>query len=124
MAVHLRRSGEWMNCKRVSPGCRALLHQPEMTLAEAQDLNPAMLERLLTALYPPSETRGEVSCWLDDVGMIHRDFDLPAVIDIHGYRAWYRHGILHREGGKPTRVLQDGKMEWWDHGTLVRTSLG
>ena len=65
--------------------------------------------------------------WYDH-GNIHRDGDLPAVIESETkdfYRKeWWKNDKQHRDGGKPAViVVQDGKvvkMEWWVNGKLHR----
>ena len=57
--------------------------------------------------------------WFKD-GMLHRDDDLPAVIDAYGYQAWYKHGKRHRDGDLPAVLCADGSMQWWKEGTIHR----
>ena len=46
---------------------------------------------------------------------IHRDGDLPAVID-SDYQSWFKEGIAHRDGDMPAIVYADGSQEWYKEG--------
>ncbi len=52
-------------------------------------------------------------------GAIHRDYDLPAVIQSNGTKMWYQHGKIHREG-KPAVIWVNGTNCWYKHGLLHR----
>ena len=53
--------------------------------------------------------------WLDVAGNLHRDGDLPAVVDKrYGYKAWYCHGILWRANGQHQVELNGGGKCWFD----------
>lgn len=53
--------------------------------------------------------------WLDSEGRLHRNWDLPAVIEQNGSMAWCQHGQLHRDGDRPARFRSRGTNEWWIH---------
>jgi hypothetical protein len=42
--------------------------------------------------------------WRDEHGRLHRDNDLPALIDPNGTKAWFQHGELCRKNGMPCVV--------------------
>jgi hypothetical protein len=56
--------------------------------------------------------------WFDADGMLHRDNDLPAVVE-GKYEQWYCHGRLHRDGDLPAEVNPYYKL-WWKHGLCHR----
>jgi len=60
-------------------------------------------------------------------GQLHRDGDLPAVVNVRdGLEEWWFHGVQHRDGGLPAVVgtpstylpayRQEHREEWWVHG--------
>lgn len=57
--------------------------------------------------------------WYRD-GKLHRDDDLPAVIEADGSQMWYQHGKLHRRGDRPAVVWANGSQHWWKRGMLHR----
>lgn len=52
---------------------------------------------------------------------VHRDNDLPAVIEANGDMLWYQNGKLHREGGKPAVVFHNGRKDYYLNGKLYKT---
>ena len=56
----------------------------------------------------------------DQHGLLHRDYDRPAIMWSNGDRDWLQHGRLHREGGRPVMILHDPNgilhEEWWVNG--------
>lgn len=56
--------------------------------------------------------------YLDAEGRLHRN-DGPAIIEMDGYQAWYRHGLRHREDG-PARIWCNGTKEWYLYGQKHR----
>jgi len=56
----------------------------------------------------------------DWLGRLHRDGDLPAVINFEsGITAWYRHGHPHRDNG-PAFIDRYGNKAWYQKGQLHR----
>jgi hypothetical protein len=64
-------------------------------------------------------------------GQLHRDGDLPAVINVRdGLEEWWFNGVQHRDGGLPALVgapstylpayRQEHREEWWVHGVHER----
>ena len=51
-------------------------------------------------------------------GVLHRDNDLPAVITYNGYKAWYVNGKNHRIR-KPAVIKENGDLEWYNNGNRV-----
>lgn len=63
---------------------------------------------------------GSEQGWLK-CGLIHRDFDLPAIVSTNGSTLrWYRYGLLHRDNDKPALILKDELTEWYQNGRLHR----
>lgn len=61
------------------------------------------------------ESNGTVEFYKDD--KLHRDDDLPAVINADGYKFWYSKGELHREG-KPAIQGPEGDQAYYFNGKL------
>jgi len=53
-------------------------------------------------------------------GKLHREHDLPAIIEEHGTKRWYRYGTQHRDGDFPAVEYPEGGKEWWKHGIICR----
>jgi hypothetical protein len=53
-------------------------------------------------------------------GKSHRDDDKPAIIYANGTQVWYCRGIRHRGNGKPAIVRDDGSRTWYVNGKLHR----
>lgn len=51
----------------------------------------------------PSLVLHDNSYWYKG-GVLHRDNDLPAHININGLQQWYQNGLLHRISGGPTSI--------------------
>ena len=49
-------------------------------------------------------------------GLLHRDNDLPALIDVYGGHYWFKDGILHRDNNLPAIIYGNGNKEWWING--------
>jgi len=71
---------------------------------------PALVEEYL-------DEEGHRLVWYKD-GDIHRDGDLPAVIDIDR-QEWYKDGKRHREGDKPAWISRDTH-QWFENDELHR----
>jgi hypothetical protein len=46
-------------------------------------------------------------------GVLHRDYDLPAVVYNDGTKKWYKNGKLHRDNGLPAVEESNGKNYWY-----------
>lgn len=53
-------------------------------------------------------------------GILHRDHDLPALIDIFGNQYWYQNGMLHRDNDQPAIIDINGEQRWYQNGKLHR----
>ena len=53
-------------------------------------------------------------------GLLHRDNDLPTVIESNGDQFWYQHNLLHRDNDLPAIILNDGTQYWYQHNLLHR----
>lgn len=40
-------------------------------------------------------------------GFLHRENDLPAVVESNGVLRWYWHGIPHRARSRPAKILSE-----------------
>lgn len=60
--------------------------------------------------------------WTDDLGRLHRDGGLPAVITPQGDKRWCVHGEWHRDGDLPAYEGADGTLEWWQHNKKHRVT--
>ena len=58
--------------------------------------------------------------WYDADYNLHRDNDLPAVVDSNGDQFWWQHGQLHRDDGQPAFVEANGDQFWYQHGQCHR----
>ena len=63
---------------------------------------------------PPDPLLGTSgSRWHDAQNRLHRNWDLPAVIESNGIQRWYQHGKIHRGGDRPDVVMTlIGQLEW------------
>ena len=98
--------------------CPARFHLQDVTVEEAEAIPMNLLHPLLEAWQPHTHTNGEIRMWWN-LGRLHRDYDLPAVIYDDGTLAWYNRNQVHRAGGKPAVILPNGEREWWVRGRLV-----
>jgi hypothetical protein len=68
-------------------------------------------------LVPPDDVHSGWQYWHDSDGHVHRDYDLPAVLDADSPprlgRRWYRHGRIHRGGGLPAVHRDGGRVAYW-----------
>jgi len=51
---------------------------------------------------------------------LHRENDLPALIDFDGTQEWYKNGKLHRESDLPAIITHDGHQGWFINGLRHR----
>jgi antitoxin component YwqK of YwqJK toxin-antitoxin module len=58
--------------------------------------------------------------WYNRDGQLHRNGDLPALIDKDGNQCWYKDGKLHRDGELPAVIYADGTQHWYKDGKLHR----
>jgi hypothetical protein len=49
-------------------------------------------------------------------GVLHREYDLPAVEWPDGGKCWYKNGKLHRNGYKPAVELDNGTKHYYKNG--------
>lgn len=54
--------------------------------------------------------------WIDTRGRLHREGDLPALIDNKGNVWYWREGQYHRDGSKPAVVLVSGYRAYYKFG--------
>ena len=47
---------------------------------------------------------------------LHRDNDLPAMIQSDGTQCWYQNDQLHRDNFLSAIISDDGKMKWYKNG--------
>jgi hypothetical protein len=50
--------------------------------------------------------------WLNKKGQIHREKDLPSVMNYNGYNCWYKEGICSRKK-LPAIICYDGDKCWF-----------
>ena len=43
----------------------------------------------------------------------HRNYDLPAIVGLNGFKAWCKNGDHHRTGNKPAVIWSDGSKQYW-----------
>ena len=58
--------------------------------------------------------------WKNSEGQIHRDGDLPAIIESDGYCAWYQNGLRHRDNNLPAVIWPDNFCDWYIHGVCIK----
>lgn len=66
------------------------------------------------------EDNGRQNFYKKGTKILHRDNDLPAVINADGSEWWYQDGKLHRENDRPAEILSSGEQRWWYRGLLHR----
>jgi hypothetical protein len=49
---------------------------------------------------------------------LHREHDLPALVDPDGSQWWFIRGVRHRDNGRPAVVIPNHVMEWYEQGKL------
>ena len=64
-----------------------------------------------------TECNGDVKWY--QLGKLHRDNDLPAIIDSKGNKLWYQYGKLHRENNLPAIIYVNNNMEWYYDGLKI-----
>jgi hypothetical protein len=42
--------------------------------------------------------------YMNEFGQLHREDDLPAIIELNGTMTYYQHGLKHRDGDKPAYI--------------------
>lgn len=57
--------------------------------------------------------------YMNEFGQLHRNNDLPAVIEYNGALSYYQHGLKHRDGDKPAYV-SSSQQGYYQHGVLHR----
>lgn len=58
--------------------------------------------------------------WFTENKLIHRDNDLPAIIEANGSQAWFKNGFRHRDNDKPAMIRINGVKEWYKDGARHR----
>lgn len=53
-------------------------------------------------------------------GKLHRDGDLPAVMEIDGSKEWYKNGLAHRDGDEPAVIYPGFYKAWAKNGHIHR----
>lgn len=54
--------------------------------------------------------------------ILHRDGDLPAIIERNGSKWYYKYGKLHRDNGLPAVEYSNGGKRWYVNDVLYRSS--
>jgi hypothetical protein len=57
--------------------------------------------------------------WLNGQEQLHRENDLPAVVNADGTREWWVNGERHRDDLLPAIINTDGTSELWEKGELI-----
>ncbi len=88
---------------------------------EASEAIPESTSKKTTFGEPVRTTnmRGDVE-WLNSLGQLHRDGDLPAIEGVNGSKYWYQNGKLHRDGDLPAVEFADGSKAWYQNGEVHR----
>jgi hypothetical protein len=55
-------------------------------------------------------------------GKLHRDNNLPAVVQVNGDKRWYIDGFLHRGNDLPAVILANGHKEWYIFGEKYKSN--
>eukprot|EP01117_Protostelium_nocturnum_P003151 TRINITY_DN14091_c0_g1_i1.p1 TRINITY_DN14091_c0_g1~~TRINITY_DN14091_c0_g1_i1.p1 ORF type:complete len:183 (+),score=27.57 TRINITY_DN14091_c0_g1_i1:77-625(+) len=69
----------------------------------------------------PSISRPGVQEWFL-YNKLHREGDLPAIVESSGRQEWYKEGELHRDDDKPAHIASDGTLMWLKCGLLHRNN--
>jgi hypothetical protein len=140
--IHRMLDGSWAKCP-LSSTCGLKFHIPDMSVAEVERIPLTLLLPILAVSDPPStpdiwqptnllrdsadwatsvQRMKQASTWLkldpspDNPPVLHRDYDLPAVVWRDGTLDWYQEGARHRDHDRPAITLADGSCFWYQHG--------
>ena len=58
--------------------------------------------------------------WLDKNYHEHRNYDLPAMVGLSGFKAWCKNGVNHRTGNKPAIMHNSGHKQYWVNGKRIK----
>ena len=100
--------------------CQEIIPQDQVNWFRKHKIRLKLLEHYEQKDYSDYRTILKYSEKWYQNGRLHRDNDLPAVIDEDGTQRWYYYGKLHRENDLPAVILVDGKQEWYQNGELYR----
>jgi len=118
--VHRNRDGSWSSCDDST--CPEPYHVQGMTLAEVELIPLSSLLPVFEILDPPSHTTVDGDKYWHQPGskILHREYDLPAVVATDGSLEWYEDNQYHRAGGNPALIWPNGRREWWIRGQMHR----
>jgi len=54
---------------------------------------------------------------------LHRDNDLPAIINSDGTEKWYQNDQLHRDNDSPAIIYGSGSQSWYQNDKLHRRAI-
>ncbi len=92
--------------------CKVILFEQEIKWFKLKNIKLKLLETLKkylcgTKLYYKN-------------GLLHRDNDLPAIIEANGTKQWYQNGLKHRDNDLPAMIYSDGSKCWFQNDLLHR----
>jgi hypothetical protein len=104
VTTHRLLNGDWAECPEPEV-CALKFHFPDMSVAEARSMPFHLLLPLLNLIDPPTTTDSQGQTWRGALpGILHREYDLPAVINEDGRMEWWVNNYRWREGDKPRVV--------------------
>ena len=93
----------------------------KMTIREIEDTKEENEDEENTNDFESEEDDDDsAQTWYNLNGQLHRDGDLPAVIEEDGTQEWWQNGRLHRENDLPARIDENGTQEWFQNGERHR----
>lgn len=112
MSIHLKLNGLWSTCKDEAR-CELLYHLP-MTMRERLKIPESFLTELLGIEDNPDQIDvNGIKYWTNEAGALHRDYDMPAIIQPSGAKTWLRNGKAHRDYDRPAKIDDDGTLSWY-----------
>ena len=120
VVTHRTPAGTWAVCE-AQESCDYRFHFTDQTPAELAAMLYTLLLPLLEIVDPPSQYLPDgTRQWRNSIGLLSRDYDLPARIKPNGDMYWFHHGTAHRAADRPAMVCTDGARAWYLNGRLHR----
>ena len=91
--------------------CKRIITNEELKWFETHNIELKLLETF--------ENELGTQTWYKN-GKIHRDNDLPAVINLYGDQIWYKNGEIHRDNDLPAIIYSNGAQYWYQNGLFHR----
>jgi hypothetical protein len=94
--------------------CDTIISDEQIEMFNSNNIKYKLLETIDDSMYYDN-----VSYFRN--GKLHRDNDLPAVINANGDKYWYKNGFKHRDNDLPAIIHNDcGEKIWYKDGLIHR----